>query len=443
MQPCKALVKTTGNGDTMQIFVKPYYRTLTLDVRPTDTVAVVKSMIQYRTEALEGVEEAYPSYKMSLSYAGKPLARDDRTLADYGVGNLARLTFGINMSAKPPPSQGPHLLCLQYPAERKAFSSDCFYKVRPSDTIGSLKLMVLAREGIVCTCLRLGYQDWVYPDGDKLSRIFGDLEALPTLRVIHYSRRARASRTVTRLATDLVREVLSYSDLRTLAAGAATCRALLEAVPPKLAHELVVRKFPILSTIVDAAKPMPPARELFESQSRLFDAPPPTVAPTRGLDEYVFSLELTVDGSNYIGTGVLDEAEAQIRFTGIPKALWDYLEEDLDGSRANVMATRKGTLRRAALYSGAVEDGDGSVLFFEWNRIPSKSATALWINTASGGHNVYYKPLLKLNWHEPARQGTGAGTCDLIAKFMWDSDDSAEDMSLEDACIVFEHWCKL
>ena len=156
MQPCKALVKTTGNGDTMQIFVKPYYRTLTLDVRPTDTVAVVKSMIQYRTEALEGVEEAYPSYKMSLSYAGKPLARDDRTLADYGVGNLARLTFGINMSGKPP-TQGPHLLCLQYPTERKAFSSDCFYKVRPSDTIGSLKLMVLAREGIVCTCLRLGY----------------------------------------------------------------------------------------------------------------------------------------------------------------------------------------------------------------------------------------------------------------------------------------------
>ena len=209
----------------MQIFVKPYYRTLTLDVRPTDTVAVVKSMIQYRTLALE---EAVPSHMMSLSYAGKPLARDDRTLEDYSVGNLARLTFGINMSGKRPPAQGPHLLCLQYPAERKAFSSDCFYKVRPSDTIGDLKLMVLASEGIVCTCLRLGYHDWVYRDSDKLSDILSrGPEVLPMLRVIHYSRRARASRTVTRLATDLVREVLSYSDLRTLAAGAATCRALL------------------------------------------------------------------------------------------------------------------------------------------------------------------------------------------------------------------------
>ena len=94
-----------------------------------------------------------------------------------------------------------------------------------------------------------------------------------------------------------------------------------------------------------------------------------------------------------------DAEEAQICFTGIPKAFWDTLEEEENryGNRANVMATRKGTLRRAALYSGAVEDGDGSVLFFEWNRIPSKSATASWINTASGGHNVYYKPLLKLN----------------------------------------------
>ena len=442
MQPYKAdLVKTTGAGEQMQIFVKPYYRTLTLDVRPSDTVAVVKSMIQYRTEALEGVEEAYPSYKMSLSYAGKPLARDDRTLADYSVGNLARLTFGINMSAKPPPSQGPHLLCLQYPAERKAFSSDCFYKVRPSDTIGSLKLMVLAREGIVCTCLRLGYNNWAYRDGDKLSRILGDLEALPTLRVVNYSRRARASRTVTRLATDLVREVLSYSDFRTLAAGAATCRALLEAVPPKLAHELVLRKFPILSTIVDAAKPMPPARELFESQALLFGAPPPAVAPSRGLDEYVLSLELTVDDSKYVGTGVaIENAEAQIRFTGIPKALWDEAMDIEENITANIMATRRGTLRRAALYSGDIEDIIPPAICFEWNRIPCENVAMGWISAGGGPHNVYYKPLICVEWKAPA---AAAAETELIATFKWDSDDQADDMNLEDACLMLEHWCKL
>ena len=430
----------------MQIFVKPYYRTLTLDVRPTDTVAVVKSMIHYRTEALE---EAVPLYKMTLAYAGKPLP-DHRKLEKYGITNQATLTFGINVSAKPRiRCGGPHVLYLDYPAERKAFSSDCFYEVYTANTVGYLKQLVLDKEGLIVTRINDPHGE-VLNDDVQLECILLDNAAgkrLPTLYVKQFSRRARALRTVTRLATDLLREVLSYSELRTLAASASACRALRDAVPPKLAHMLVLRKFPILSTIVDAAKPMPPARELFESQARLFDAPPPTVAPTRGLDEYVFSLELTVDDSKYVGAGVAldDAAGAQIRFTGIPKAFWDTLEEEENryGNRANVMATRKGTLRRAALYSGAVEDGDGSVLFFEWNRIPSKSATASWINTASGGHNVYYKPLLKLNWHEPARQGTGAGTCELIAKFMWDSDDSAEDMSLEDACLVLEHWCKL
>ena len=422
----------------MQIFVKPYYRTLTLDVRPTDTVAVVKSMIHYRTEALE---EAVPFYKMSLSYAGKPLAMDDRTLADYSVGNLARLTFGINLSGKRP-TTGPHLLCLQYPTERKAFSSDCFYKVRPANTIRDLKLMVLAREGIVCTCLRLGYQDWVCRDGEKLSRIFGDLEALPTLRVVNFSQRARASRTVTRLATDLLREVLSYSDLRTLAAGAVTCRALLEAVPPKLAHELVLARFPILTTIVDVAKPMPPARELFESQALLFGAPPPAVVPSRGLDEYVLSLELTVDGSKHVGTGVvLDNTEAQIRFTGIPKALWDAAATIEERITANIMATRRGTLRRAALYSGDVEDVMTTVICFEWNRIPCENVAMGWISAGGGPHNVYYKPLICVEWKAPA--AAAAETTELTATFKWDSDDQADDMNLEDACLMLEHWCKL
>ena len=189
----------------MQIFVKPYYRTLTLDVRPSDTVAIVKSMIHYRTEALE---EAVPLYKMTLAYAGKPLP-DHRKLEKYGITNQATLTFGINVSAKPRiRCGGPHVLYLDYPAERKAFSSDCFYtfrpadthglgfKVRPADTIRDLKRMVLDREGIVCTCFRgVGVlYDYTYEDGDKLSGILpsGHSDALPTLRVVNFSRRARA-----------------------------------------------------------------------------------------------------------------------------------------------------------------------------------------------------------------------------------------------------------
>ena len=61
----------------MQIFVKPYYRTLTLAVRPSDTVAIVKRMIETK---LSG-EEASPYFKMTLAYAGK-LLHDERILSD-------------------------------------------------------------------------------------------------------------------------------------------------------------------------------------------------------------------------------------------------------------------------------------------------------------------------------------------------------------------------
>ena len=426
----------------MQIFVKPYYRTLTLDVRPSDTVAIVKSMIHYRTEALE---EAVPLYKMTLAYAGKRLP-DHRKLEKYGITNQATLTFGINVSAKPRiRCGGPHVLYLDYPAERKAFSSDCFYEVYTANTVGYLKQLVLDKEGLIVTSIFHDPHGELRNDDVQLECILLDNAAgyrLPTLRVAHFSRRARASRTVTRLATDLLREVLSYSDLRTLAAGASTCRALLDAVPPKLAHELVVRKFPILSTIVDASTPMPPARELFESQALLFGAPPPAVVPSRGLDEYVLSLELTVDGSKHVGTGVvLDNTEAQIRFTGIPKALWDAAATIEERITANIMATRRGTLRRAALYSGDVEDVMTTVICFEWNRIPCENVAMGWISAGGGPHNVYYKPLICVEWKAPA--AAAAETTELTATFKWDSDDQADDMNLEDACLMLEHWCKL
>ena len=175
----------------MQIFVKPYYRTLTLDVRPTDTVAIVKSMIHYRTEALE---EAVPLYKMTLAYAGKPLP-DHRKLEKYGITNQATLTFGINVSAKPRiRCGGPHVLYLDYPAERKAFSSDCFYEVYTANTVGYLKQLVLDKEGLIVTRINDPHGE-VLNDDVQLECILLDNAAgyrLPTLRVAHFSRRARA-----------------------------------------------------------------------------------------------------------------------------------------------------------------------------------------------------------------------------------------------------------
>ena len=455
MQPYKeALVKTTGAGEKMQIFVRPGQRTLTLDVRPSDAVAVVKRMIHVRTfeRSLSQDAAVVPASTIKLVYGGRVLD-DERPLSHYGVADNATLAFGFNWEPKTSSTE-EKLLYVKYPADKMAFTSDCIYAVKPTHTVADLRRMIQQKEGIIVRG-KIYDQIWStavpplrYQIGDRatLEKVFNETKGykgsrVPTVYVTHFSRIARAARNVTRLATDLLREVLSYSELRTLAASASTCRALRDAVPRKLAHKLVLRKFPILSTVVDASTPMPPARELFESQAQLFDPPPPTIAPSRGLDEYVFSLELTVGSSKHVGTGVVLDAPAghwQIRFPGIPKALWDA--EDHGDTRANVMATRKGTLRRAALYSGGVEDGDETTLYFEWNRIPSKSPMAEWINTAIAHHNICYKPMFQLEWNGPAAENWKG---ELTARFRWDSDDSVEGMSLEDACIVLEHWCKL
>ena len=455
MQPYKAaLVKTTGTGEKMQIFVRPGLRTITLNVRPSATVAVVKHMIHIRTfeRSLSQPDAAVvPADTIKLEYGGRVLD-DERPLSHYGVADNATLAFDFNWDPKTSSSE-EKLLYVKYPADKKAFTSDCIYAVKPTHTVADLRMMILEKEGII---VRGKIYDQIRPTavppsrdqiGDRatLDKVFKENKGyrVPTVYVTHYSRPARASRNVTRLATDLLREVLSYSELRTLAASAATCRALLDAVPPKLAHMLVLRKFPILSTIVDAAKPMPPARELFESQARLFDAETPTVSPTHSLDEYVFSLELTVGTLKHVGTGVaLDDAEeARICFA-IPKAFWDLatlrgVVGRRTGIRANIMATRRGTLRRAALYSGRYDMLAGSTIHFESNRIPSKNSTVDWVSAANGDdRNLYFKPLIFPEWNN-------ALDCELIVNFLWDSEDQVDPMSLEDACLMLEHWCKL
>ena len=455
MQPYKAaLVKTTGTGEKMQIFVRPGLRTITLNVRPSATVAVVKHMIHIRTfeRSLSQPDAAVvPADTIKLEYGGRVLD-DERPLSHYGVADNATLAFDFNWDPKTSSSE-EKLLYVKYPADKKAFTSDCIYAVKPTHTVADLRRMILEKEGII---VRGKIYDQIRStavppsrdqirDGATLDKVFKENKGyrVPTVYVTHYSRPARASRNVTRLATDLLREVLSYSELRTLAASAATCRALLDAVPPKLAHMLVLRKFPILSTIVDAAKPMPPARELFESQARLFDAETPTVAPSRGLDDYVFSLELAVGTLKHVGTGVaLDDAEeARICFA-IPKAFWDLatlrgVVGRRTGIRANIMATRRGTLRRAALYSGRYDMLAGSTIHFESNRIPSKNSTVDWVSAANGDdRNLYFKPLIFPEWNN-------ALDCELIVNFLWDSEDQVDPMNLEDACLMLEHWCKL
>ena len=79
----------------------------------------------------------------------------------------------------------------------------------------------------------------------------------------------------------------------------------------------------------------------------------------------------------------------------------------------------------------------GSTIHFESNRIPSKNSTVDWVSAANGDdRNLYFKPLIFPEWNN-------ALDCELIVNFLWDSEDQVDPMSLEDACLTLEHWCKL
>ena len=136
----------TGAGEQMQIFVMPGHRTLTLDVRPSAKVAVVKQMIHIRT-----LEQSFyqrdaagvPADTIKLEYGGRVLD-DERPLSHYGVADNATLAFDFNREPKTS-SLEEKLLYVKYPADKMAFTSDCIYAIKPTHTVADLRKMMLRK----------------------------------------------------------------------------------------------------------------------------------------------------------------------------------------------------------------------------------------------------------------------------------------------------------
>ena len=74
----------------IQIFVKTYDKTITLEVETSDTIASVKSKIQDKI----GISAAL----LWLTYCGKML-ENDRTLADYNIQKLSTLYQHIKLGS--------------------------------------------------------------------------------------------------------------------------------------------------------------------------------------------------------------------------------------------------------------------------------------------------------------------------------------------------------
>lgn len=82
--------ESSSENGFMQIFVKPFSKTITLTVKPSYTIGHVKAII---TDIYTGLE---PSIQR-LIYRNEYL-EDDKTLADYNVENLSTFQFSMRMS---------------------------------------------------------------------------------------------------------------------------------------------------------------------------------------------------------------------------------------------------------------------------------------------------------------------------------------------------------
>ena len=277
------------------------------------------------------------------------------------------------------------------------------------------------------------------------------------------------------LPEDALGAIASFSDIKTLTC-VATCRALRDAaakLSPRLEHALVLKKFPLLGTVVRSPEGSPAPGELFSTYTRFFEGPrrrPTRPEPTAALDAYTLSLEIelyrTVNErhspwadvpasaiaerqSVYSGTGVLREQSSSqpcYEFP-IPAGVFERVDDLTSRSwrlRAKVMASRRvgGRLQFAKLFQGGVLDwiDDGTVIF-DWEEIPPnpENGGLLWQYRNMADHDLYVDPQVNIVWARES--GVFANRRSKVeARFKLMTEQDTFDMTLSDACLCLEHY---
>jgi len=270
---------------------------------------------------------------------------------------------------------------------------------------------------------------------------------------------------------DVLGAVISFADLPMRFSCIVACGAMRAAaarLSPRLEHALVLRRYPLLATLPDYSPTDGPApRDLFYSYKRFFKRTRRFVlpAPTVGLDAYTLSLELALwkvvppqetgpqtrphyrKKSVWTGTGTLAVGDAPYstvayEFT-VPEDLFAtvdaYMSRDWD-LKAKVMASRRtdrGRVQIARLYQGGVDDFvDEETIIFEWDDIPrNRRNKALdWLHRTHGAHDLFVDPQLALYWDVESQK--------VEARFVFQTPDDRDDMSLPDACLTLEHFAE-
>ena len=269
----------------------------------------------------------------------------------------------------------------------------------------------------------------------------------------------------------LLAGALDYSDLGEVAACAAASIQLrdgLRRVAPALQRRLVLRRFPILSTIDASAEEPPPPRELFLSQTRLFAAERPALPPlSRSFDQYVFSIELelvvshsgdqgvvtTSRESIFVGKGEVigGELHAQVSFE-IPKDVFNRAWESRvyrprPDLYLRVMASKG--FSRARLGHGTVDNYEDHanaqvMMFYNLGLAPSRG----WRHGEMDGLDwLQGRQLDADNFHIPTVEAYWDLTEDevvstFVLDFQWANQNDDREMTREDAARALEHYAK-
>ena len=280
------------------------------------------------------------------------------------------------------------------------------------------------------------------------------------------------------LPEDALGAVASFFDIETLTC-VATCRALRDAaakLSPRLEHSLVLRRYPLLGTVVKSPEGSPAPGELFSTYTRYFpEGPrrrPARPEPTTTLDAYTLSLELelwkrtpapaqkgrrkrattpqkTEIKSIWTGAGTFIDAgpnNGAYEFD-IPAGVYDKamgFEHREWRLTAKVMASRRvdGRLQFAKLFKGGIMDvmDDGTIMF-DWENVPHsrKNKGLDWQRRTYLDSEMYVDPQLHLFWSAESSHFSRPKS-KVEARFVFSTEYDDNNMTLSDACLCLEHY---
>mmetsp|Transcript_11125 Transcript_11125/g.33186 ORF Transcript_11125/g.33186 Transcript_11125/m.33186 type:complete len:302 (-) Transcript_11125:24-929(-) len=280
-----------------------------------------------------------------------------------------------------------------------------------------------------------------------------------------------------RLPGDVLDAVLSFSDLRTLPAAAASSefRDGFARCCPALARKLVLRRFPILASV--AGNDRSP-RELFLSGVRIFPETlprrPPMDVPTTALTDYAFSLEielrrrviLATNGKGRKRTGpdrretvYVGSANAILQdgamFT-IPAGIFERCYPERGGETPGayvlkpymrVMASRRTASRGlefARLGQGGWSDywrqGDDEsfVVFGDLGALDEERKIDV-VEKKMGSLDMFLLPELQALWTLRGADSNPAPASEVRVSFTWMTPHVVNDMTRDDILLALEH----